>query len=724
LTRPLLKSLIFLAPLGLFAWAGCNEGAPNPFLPDGGSTGGAGGGGGIEEPADAGPDADPTLGGPCVDDGQCNDMLPCTMDKCDQTLGRCRFTPDDSACQNALFCDGVEVCSNKLGCVAGTPVGCGDQNSCTIDTCDEPTHACLHVPRDADGDGDVDVHCPGGGDCDDADPTISSKLPEICKNQKDDNCDGMVDEASCIAPQNDTCAEPLEISVAGSYALDSAGAHFDYATSCGPGNQPGAADVVAALILPAGPPVDVELTARTQYAPISMAMAGQCGDPTSEIACGASFPAAQGGQLAKIRGRMLGSATATTALPIYLATGQSSAITLDVQILPPQPQPANETCGTADAVVIGMPFAAPILDAVKDLASACPTVLGDLVYTFTLAATSDIDVYASSADGDGLPSISLRGSGCALPADEIACQTGASPHVFRHSLAAGTYYVAVSASAPTVADVTIEASPPTAPTIDETCLGAPVLQPNKTTSVVLAGHQDDINLGCFPGAIDAAYELDLAVASDVLLVERIGSGDSGAIELSQAACAAPSDQIVCGTGGISPVRASKHNVPAGSYRVVTESFDGQDTQITAFVRPAVAPTLIPFADACADAITIPPTGGLFQGNTANAVGDFNAGCDQGGVPPGGAPDQLLKLTLVTPQRVVMDMAGSAYTTLLDVREGPGCPGTEVPMACAVGYPPGRSYLDVVLGAGTYYLQIDGLALDSGAWFLDVRVVDP
>jgi hypothetical protein len=158
--------------------------------------------------------------------------------------------------------------------------------------------------------------------------------------------------------------------------------------------------------------------------------------------------------------------------------------------------------------------------------------------------------------------------------------------------------------------------------------------------------------------------------------------------------------------------------------VVTESYDGQDTQITAFVRPAVAPQLIPFADACADAITIPPTGGLFQGNTANANADFNAGCDQGGVPQGGAPDQLLKLTLVTPQRVVMDMAGSAYTTVLDVREGPGCPGTEVPMACAVGYPPGRSYLDVILGAGTYYLQIDGLALDSGSWFLDVRVVDP
>ncbi|MFS8066434.1 MAG: PPC domain-containing protein, partial [Byssovorax sp.] len=191
---------------------------------------------------------------------------------------------------------------------------------------------------------------------------------------------------------------------------------------------------------------------------VSAAIAGQCGDPTTELACGTSYPGAQGGQLAKVRGRMLGSATQATALPIYLATGQSSAITLDVQILPPEPQPVNETCGTAEPVTIGTPFAAPVLDAVKDLASACTTTLGELVYSFTLAAASDVDVYASSADGDGLPSISLRGSGCALDADEIACQTGKSPHVFRHSLAAGTYYVAVSASAPTVVNVTVEAS--------------------------------------------------------------------------------------------------------------------------------------------------------------------------------------------------------------------------------------------------------------------------
>jgi hypothetical protein len=172
------------------------------------------------------------------------------------------------------------------------------------------------------------------------------------------------------------------------------------------------------------------------------------------------------------------------------------------------------------------------------------------------------------------------------------------------------------------------------------------------------------------------------------------------------------------------VRAQKRNVPAGMYRVVAESALAQDVELTAFVRPAVPPTLVPFADGCADAFAIPPEGGFFQGNTANAAADFSAGCDQAGVPPGGAPDQLLSLTLAAQKRVVLDMTGSGYNTLLDVRKGPSCPGMEVVNGCTIGAGPGRSYLDLTLDAGTYFIQIDGLALDKGPWFLDVRVVDP
>lgn len=709
-----------LVGLGL----GCGPSAPpNPFgfdpgpPPADGGTDAEGGGGGVPV------GSDPELGGPCVDDGQCDDGVPCTFDECDKELLLCRFSPDSSTCQNGLFCDGVELCFTKLGCAPGEPVGCSDPTPCTIDTCNEVTKACEHAPRDADEDGDIDGHCAGGDDCDDLDPSVSSLEPEICGNKKDDNCNLVVDEAACTAPAHDACADALEITAPGSFMMSTAGAAFNYPTTCATGDPALLRDVVAAIVLPAGPPLDVEVTARTPSADVSLALAELCGDASSELACGPSFPGIGNGKVAKVLGRSLGDPGKATAFPVYVTTGQISAVTLEVAFLPAEPKPTNETCGTADALTPGVPVKAQVIDAEKNLGSACETALGELVYSFDLAATSNVDVYAASLDDDGQPMLSLRGPGCALPEDEITCQAAETAHVFWQSLPPGTYYVGLSATAPTTALVTLELSPPTTPPPDDNCATAPPLAPNKTIDISLAGHQDDSSL-CEPGMVDAAYALDLPEASDVLLVQRISQGDVGAIGLAKPACLDAADQLVCTLGAPSPVRAAKHAVPAGSYRVVAESALGQPLQVTAFVRPAVAPTQIPFADGCDDAFEIPETGGFFQGTTSNAAANYNAGCDQGGVPQGGAPDQMLKLTLKAKKRVVLDMVGSGYSTLLDVRKGPACPGVEVPQGCAAGYVPNRSFLDLELDAGVYYLQIDGYAQDAGPWFLDVRVVDP
>lgn len=708
--------------LGPALAAGCGpSNAPSPFGFDAGLAEDGGAEGGLTDAPPEG--SDPELGGPCVDDGQCDDGVACTFDECDEELARCRFSPDDSACQNTLYCDGVERCFTKLGCGAGVPVGCSDPTPCTIDACDEVTDACVHLPRDADQDGDIDGHCSGGKDCDDGDPSVSSLLAEVCGNGKDDNCNKAVDEAACAAPQHDTCADPLEITAPGSYSMTTAGASFHYATSCAPGDQAQMRDVVAAVVLPAGPPVDVEITARTAAADVSVALAGLCGDASSEIACGPPFPAVMTGKIAKLLGRGLGDPAKSAAYPLYVTTTQITPVTLDVAFLPAEPPPSNETCGTASTIQPGVPVKAQVIDAAKDLGGACETELGELVYAFELTQASNVDVYAASLDGDGLPMLSLRGPGCALPEDEVVCQAGPNAHVFWQSLPAGTYYVAVGATAPTTALVTLEVSGPTAPAPDDMCATAPPLAPNTTIDVSLAGHQDDSSM-CQPGMVDAAYALDLTETSDVLLVERISQGDIGAVALAEPACGGKEDQLVCGTGSPSPVRAAKHAVPAGSYRVVAESFQGQPLKLTAFVRPAVAPTIVPFSDGCADALEIPPEGGFFQGTTANAAGDYSAGCDQGGVEGGGAPDQMLKLVLAAPKRVVLEMAGSAYSTLLDVRKGPACPGTEIAQGCGVGFSSSRrSFLDLDLEAGVYFIQIDGYALDAGPWFLDVRVVD-
>jgi hypothetical protein len=165
-------------------------------------------------------------------------------------------------------------------------------------------------------------------------------------------------------------------------------------------------------------------------------------------------------------------------------------------------------------------------------------------------------------------------------------------------------------------------------------------------------------------------------------------------------------------------------VAAGEYRVVAESMLGLPVQVTAFMRKTAPAIVVPFADGCADVLAIPATGGFFQGNTANATASFQAGCDQGGGPEFGARDQLLKLTLPAKKRVVLDMAASAYSTLLDVRKGPDCPGIEVFQGCTVGYGTNKSFLDLTLDAGVYFIQIDGYNQEDGPWFLDIRVVDP
>src|SRR5262249_17447093 len=146
-------------------------------------------------------------------------------------------------------------------------------------------------------------------------------------------------------------------------------------------------------------------------------------------------------------------------------------------------------------------------------------------------------------------------------------------------------------------------------------------------------------------------------------------------------------------------------------------------EVSALVRPTVAPVTVS-ADACPDALVIPETGGFFTGNTSTATANFSAGCDVSGLAFGGANDHLLRLNLTERRRVVFDMTGSTFVTLLDIRSGEICPGVEVPNGCNVGSNPNRSFLDLTLDPGTYWVQVDGYNMLSGAYNLDVRVLPP
>lgn len=190
---------------------------------------------------DAGGDA-----GPAMDSGGGDAGTPCESD-------------DD--CDDGLFCNGMEACVAGR-CAPGVEPDCDDGVACTADTCDESRRDCTHDAEDGDGDGHSPTAC-GGDDCDDGDPlryvgametcdpmdrdedcddatfgvrdadmdsypdaaccngttcgtdcddTVSAVHPsaaELCSNEVDDDCDGMINEdCDCRDGETRACAAP------------------------------------------------------------------------------------------------------------------------------------------------------------------------------------------------------------------------------------------------------------------------------------------------------------------------------------------------------------------------------------------------------------------------------------------------------------------------------------------------------------------------------------
>ncbi|MCZ7683286.1 MAG: putative metal-binding motif-containing protein [Sandaracinaceae bacterium] len=152
---------------------------------------------------DAGTDARVTwdAGPGCQSDEECDDGVACTADSCGAD-GVCRNGVIPTACDDGVFCNGVERCDvARGGCVpAEMRETCNDDDVCTIDRCDEEEDTCRHFPRDLDGDGDPDWFCEGGGDCDDSNAGVSSLVAEVCDDLVDNDCDEIVDEPACGRP--------------------------------------------------------------------------------------------------------------------------------------------------------------------------------------------------------------------------------------------------------------------------------------------------------------------------------------------------------------------------------------------------------------------------------------------------------------------------------------------------------------------------------------------
>ncbi|HEX6273699.1 MAG TPA: putative metal-binding motif-containing protein [Polyangiaceae bacterium] len=700
--------------LGMVALVACGDvSGPDPFPHA--SSGGSGGTAGSSSPGGAGGEdpGDPTLGGPCLDDEQCDDGLECTTDACDAGLERCRHSPNDSSCDDGTYCNGTEVCEPSLGCRAAAVPTCSDDDTCTIDTCVEATQSCRHEPRDADGDGDPVRAC-GGGDCRDDDPHVSGDAAERCANFVDDDCDGAVDEAECTEPEHDRCSDAFVVETPGAYELSLAGAAGDYAFSCAE-DVGTPRDVVVAVMVPEGDPVDVDVIATVPTGNLFVAASTRCGSAAGEVACAAGVALEDAGEVARIVVRR----PEPGALAVLIAATAETRALVKVAFRASEPAPENETCGTARALVPDTVERVSLAGLERDLESACRMRTGELVYYFDLEETRDVRLRAASLDDFGEPVISLRSAACRDADDELTCRSESPTELYARALPAGRYGVALAGTGPSEVELVLRTEPPSEPPDDEGCADPPAAPFGETLSISLADHVDAVRLECLVGAPDAARTLELDERSDVLLVQTGSDGDQGGVMLAEAPCTSDADRLSCRRGTSFPVRTVAYGVGPGSLRAVVEAAQGNPTTLTAFRRAASQTVLVHRADDCTNAFEIPETGGRFEGNTANAFADQGASCDYGGQPAGGAPDQLLVVTLTRPRRMVFDLFGSDYDTLLVVRDARTCPGDEVSGTCRLGSEATRSFLDVNLAAGTYIVQIDGYNGASGAWTLEV-----
>lgn len=744
----------------------------SPFGPGAGGGGGEAGGdgaSGFSLGVDGGDELDPTLGGPCEDDGQCDDGVGCTTDRCDNELGRCRFSADDAKCDDGVYCDGVERCDLRMGCVEGDVVACSDNSTCTIDTCVEETQGCRHDPRDADGDGDPTRNC-GGNDCDDTNPLVSSESAEICGNGRDDDCDGEQDEADCGAPQYDTCADALSVTKPGFYEVDLTAAGLDYPSRCAT-MEDRYRDVVLEVTLPEGGPYDLDLVAKVDGGRLALGVADECGEPSTECvgsymlsgrggaddascarvpqrdsaACGLQdawscddaasaklFLAAQDGscrttlQIPDVAlgfccpppdasvSRLILRGVGPGTYPVYVAGDAEGPAQVQVQWRDAE-DALGDGCGDAVPIVAdGDPVLLRLPSYTVDTRTECSLHrprTGDAFVSFTLAEPRDVTLVAEAQNGLGAPLLSLLSDTCGA---EKTCRRTQPARLFDRALPAGSYKVLVAGTTPDDVSVRLETAPVSEAPPGEGCDQAEPLVAGTEQIVDLSEHEDAVHPQCLVGAPDATFDFELSGKRDVMLIGRFSNGDTGSVSFVSSSCDSSS---ACGAG--SWQRVVSYGMAAGTHRAVIESARGNPVGISWLERPVSAPVVVPFSDDCDAAVSIPEAGGRFTGNTSNAFPDFDAGCDVGGQAPGGAPDQLLKLHVTAPRRVILDMQGSAYDTMLSVRKGPSCPGAELQLACAAGYGASRSFLDLELQAGDYFIQIDGYDGDKGPWKLDV-----
>lgn len=666
----------------------------------------------------------------CDDDRECDDGIACTRDVC-APGGFCVSAEDSSLCSDGIFCNGAEVCDALVGCRAGLPRTCSDDDVCTVDYCDEAGKRCAHDPRDFDEDGEVDWHCFGGTDCDDFDVTRSSAAAEICDDDVDNDCDDMIDEATCGRAEHDTCEDALDVSEGGLFVLELGGTAPQYGLGCGMGA--GQRDVVATFELTE--PRDVQIVVRgllvdgTQET-ATVAVRTDCDDVVTELECRHGFPGV-------LRRRAL---PAGRYFAIVRA-GQSARVTLDVQLSEPTEAPTNQSCDDPIDVSEGGRFESDFVDVSDEHELPCAfTGTEDLVYSFRLTRTQDVEISAISFTGQPM-SFAVR-SQCDAPESTLRCLLDDPARGRLHELPAGTYYIIVESSPSREVDFSLDVAvlPPTPPPPGDSC-GSPLeldYAPDGTATAVgtLADRQDLVNVvcgcseeqgmtaGCGFFLSDAVYRVEVDEPTDLRL--RIAGAEDAQMAYDlRAICDQPGTQIACGNP--SRIDARVRNVLPGEYFLIVESANARAFSLEVERLPRTEPRLVGTNDACANAAVVPPGGDVFLGDTSLEVDTYQtSGCG------GGAKSKDAVYRVDLPQRArVIASTEAGFDTVLYRYDGTvddvaACvSGNDAACNDDDGLGGTNSLLDETLEAGRYFYVVDGFGEGAdGRYVIEFLIGEP
>lgn len=679
-----------LASIAMLSLAGCDGGDDDE------EDAGAGMDGSVM-PRDAGPMTFPDGTIFCEEDSECDDGVMCTRDSCG-AAGFCRNVVDPASCDDGIFCNGVEQCDPRMGCVEGPRETCNDDNVCTIDRCNEETKSCDRFPRDQDDDGDADWFCEGGTDCDDGNPSVSGLVNEVCDDLIDNDCDEVIDEADCGRPRHDICDDPLDVTGGGFFVLDTDGASPDYALGCRGTTR----DLVATFTLTERRSVNIE--AEGDLFTVAISLRTDCPNRDSEVACESGFPGV-------VRLRSLDPGTYF----LVVAASSTGEIGLDVEFGEPFDPPTNETCDAPIDVSAGGTFMGSTIEVDDDLTTSCASGSPDLVYTFTTTEEQDVEISALAATGESM-AYSVR-TDCPMEASEVRCDYGDPASGRIHQLPAGTYFLVVEGPSFRSVDYTLSVDilPPTPAPDGDTC-DNPIPLPTDGTvlSGTLADKQDDLDVSCGFRYVDAVYELTLTEAADVTIT--YDSGGFGNMSL-RGVCDESSSQLRCTTGR--PTRSRIRNLAAGVYSLVVEASRGTGYTISAEAStPPTIPVDVSGNDNCDSAFTLPAGGGLFRGDTTTMLPDVMGTLCGGGAT---ANDAVFELELTTRSHVVASTEGSSFDTVLHIHQTMCTDGGEL-YCDDDGGEGSTSLIDQMLDPGTYFIVVDGFgSLASGEYFLEVMV---